>query len=81
MIEVCHAVVAVTLALAAPVGPLAEATSVATLAVFAMVNLALIQLKRKKHAGPDPLWRVPVWAPWTGLAANLGMIGGALFSN
>jgi basic amino acid/polyamine antiporter, APA family len=75
------AVLAVTLALAAPIGPLAKATSVATLAVFAMVNLALIQLKRKKHAGPAPLWRVPVWVPWTGLVANLGMIGGALFSN
>jgi basic amino acid/polyamine antiporter, APA family len=69
-----------TLALAAPIGPLAKATSVATLAVFAMVNLALIRLRQKERGGPEHLRRIPGWVSWAGLIACLGMIAGALFS-
>jgi len=68
------------LALAAPIGPLAKATSVATLAVFAMVNLALIRLRRIERGGPDQIRRIPGWVSWAGLIACLVMIGGALFS-
>lgn len=74
------AVISMMLALAAPIGPLAKATSVATLAVFALVNLALIQIRRKERRGSDNIRRVPGWMPWAGLFASIGMIGGALFS-
>jgi basic amino acid/polyamine antiporter, APA family len=73
------AVLAIMLALAAPIGPLAKATSVATLAVFAMVNLALIRLRQKEHGRPDHFRHIPCSVSWAGLIACLGMIGGALF--
>lgn len=74
------AAISMTFALTAPIKPLAAATSVATLAVFALVNLALIQIRRKERGGSHHVRRVPGWMPWAGLFACLGMIGGALFS-
>jgi APA family basic amino acid/polyamine antiporter len=74
------AVLSMILALAAPIGPLAEATSVATLAVFALVNLALIRIKRQQHGGSDQIVRVPDWMPWAGLTTSLGMIGITFFA-
>ncbi|MGL4241280.1 MAG: APC family permease [Beijerinckiaceae bacterium] len=74
------AALAMMLALIAPIGSLAKATSMATLLVFAMVNLALIRLRQKEHGGPDHIRHIPGWVSWAGLIACLGMIGGALFT-
>lgn len=53
------------LAIAFPIGPLAEATSRVTLAVFALVNAALVALKRRDpEAGSS--FRVPIAVPMTG---------------
>ena len=64
------------LALSAPLERLAEATSLATLLVFAMVNLALLKLRRD-GAPPGPI-TIPVAVPMLGLASCLAMIAFAL---
>lgn len=51
-----------------PVAALAEITSQALLVVFAIVNAALIGVKRKQPLSP---FSVPVWMPWLGIAACL----------
>jgi len=51
-------------ALSLPVAVLAELTSAILLVVFAIVNVALIRLKRSE---PDAPFRVPVFVPWSGL--------------
>lgn len=53
-------------ALALPVVALAEVTSAVLLAVFFLVNIALILIKR---ATPSAPFRVPVFVPWLGLIA------------
>ncbi|MHA6267970.1 APC family permease [uncultured Aliiroseovarius sp.] len=55
-------------ALALPVADLAEVTSGVLLVVFAVVNIALIALKRK---APDAPFRTARWVPWVGLFAAL----------
>jgi amino acid transporter len=58
-------------ALALPVALLAELTSAILLAVFAVVNLALIVLKRRS---PDAPFRVPGLVPVAGLVLSLGAL-------
>lgn len=58
-------------ALALPVVALAEVTSAVLLAVFFLVNLALILIKRKS---PEAPFRVPVLVPWAGLIAALAAL-------
>ncbi|KAJ55752.1 amino acid permease [Actibacterium mucosum KCTC 23349] len=53
-------------ALALPVEDLARATSAVLLAVFFLVNVALILLKRRAPQAP---FRVPTWVPWLGVVA------------
>jgi amino acid transporter len=72
-------IVAGTLALAlvVPFVRLAEATSLATLLVFALVNLSLLKLRRgERHThGPQrPHVRMPLWVPAVGLAVCLIMM-------
>ncbi|MFZ7089521.1 APC family permease [Primorskyibacter sp. 2E233] len=62
-------------ALALPVATLAGITSQALLIVFAIVNAALIALKRQ--GGPTP-FDVPRWVPWLGLVACLMAFAGSL---
>lgn len=54
-------------ALALPVAALAGVTSTVLLAVFVMVNLSLIFLKRRAPQAP---FRVPVWVPYAGVLAS-----------
>lgn len=54
-------------ALALPVGRLAGVASTILLGVFAIVNLALIRLKR---AQPEAPFRVPGFVPWAGLLGS-----------
>ncbi|MCV2881331.1 APC family permease [Actibacterium sp. XHP0104] len=62
-------------ALLLPVAALAELTSVALLAVFAIVNTALIALKRKAPEAPFKVWTI---VPWFGLLACLAAFAAAL---
>ncbi len=73
-VVVCVAI----LALVFPLERLAESTSIATLATFALVNLSLLRLKRRNTPSANRHVRVPGWVPALGLIACLGMIAGAL---
>jgi amino acid transporter len=57
---------------------LAETTSLATLAVFALVNLALLRLRHRRVQSNGPHVNVPVWVPAVGLFTCLAMIAAAL---
>ena len=73
-------VVAITLVLVAafPLERLAESTSLATLVVFAFINLALLKIKRDGTPLPPGAVRVPAAIPVLGLLTCLGMIAGSL---
>lgn len=64
-------------ALLLPVETLAEATAIILLAVFVMVNAALIRLHRREPAAP---FRVPTWVPWAGLLSACAALAAALFA-
>jgi amino acid transporter len=68
-----------TLALLVPFERLAEGTSIATLIVFALVNLSLLRLRHRKVTSPGPHVRVPVWVPAAGLLICIAMIATAIF--
>lgn len=68
----------VALALTAPLERLAEWASLVTLAVFAMVNLALLKLRLDGDPPPAGSIRVPVVVPALGLLTCLAMIAVAL---
>ena len=68
-----------TLALLVPFERLAEGTSIATLIVFALVNLSLLRLRHRKVTSPGPHVRVPVWVPAAGLVVCIAMIATAIF--
>jgi APA family basic amino acid/polyamine antiporter len=74
-------IVAATLALAllVPFERLAEGTSLATLLVFALVNLALLRLRHRKVHSDGPHVRVPLWVPAAGLASCVAMMAAAAF--
>ncbi len=67
-----------TLALLVPFERLAEATSLATLVVFALVNLSLLRLRHRQVHTPGPHVRVPLWVPAAGLAVCLAMMTAAV---
>ncbi|MGZ5872832.1 MAG: APC family permease [Bradyrhizobium sp.] len=67
------------LALFVPLTPLAEGTTLATLVVFALVNLALLRLRYRGVRSENPHVTVPIWIPAIGLATCLAMMAGALF--
>jgi amino acid transporter len=64
----------VVLATTLPIVTLAEAASLVTLAVFAVVDFALLRIKMRASAGPEPPFRVPAWLPALGLIASLGLL-------
>ncbi len=68
----------IPLALIVPFAWLAESTSLATLAVFALVNLALLRLRYRRVKTRTPHVTVPIWMPVAGLATCVAMIGSAL---
>ncbi|MET0706774.1 MAG: APC family permease [Tardiphaga sp.] len=59
---------------------LAEWTSVATLAVFALVNVALLRLKWRGEASAQTHATVPAWCPALGLASCIAMIATSLLA-
>jgi len=68
----------IALALSVPFERLAEGTSLATLAVFALVNLSLLRLRHRRVRSPGPHVSIPVWVPAAGLVTCLAMIASAL---
>ena len=68
----------IVLALALPFERLAEGTSLATLVVFALVNLALLRIRYRRVHSRGPHVNVPVWVPVAGLATCLAMIASVL---
>ena len=73
-------IVAATLALAllVPFERLAEGTSLATLVVFALVNLALLRLRHRKIHTDGPHIRVLLWVPAAGFVSCLAMMAAAV---
>lgn len=68
----------IPLALLVPFASLAEGTSLATLAVFALVNLALLWLRYRRVRSAGPHVSVPIWVPAAGLVTCVTMIASAL---
>ena len=68
----------IPLALVVPFAWLAESTSIATLAVFALVNLALLRIRYRQIQSPPPHVTVPIWVPIIGLATCIVMIASSL---
>jgi amino acid transporter len=64
----------IALALLVPFERLAESTSLATLAIFATVNVSLLRLRHKGVHAATPHIRLPLWMPAAGLAACLAMM-------
>ena len=69
----------ITLALLVPFERLAEGTSLATLVVFALVNLSLLRLRYRQVHAHAPHVRVPIWVPAAGLITCLAMMMAAYF--
>jgi len=70
----------IPLALIVPFVWLAESTSVGTLIVFALVNIALLRLRSGPAASSDSHIKVPIWVPAVGFAtcaalAASGLVG------
>ena len=70
-------VATIALTLLVPFLRLAEATSVATLIVFAAVNLALIRVRCRDGRGP--YFNAPLWVPVAGFIASVVMMCSPLF--
>jgi amino acid transporter len=64
-------VVILALALIFPIEQLARYTAQGTLAIFVMINAALIQIKRREITPPKDIFLTPSWMPYAGLIANL----------
>ena len=71
-------VLVVVLALTVPLVRLAESTSLATLVVFALVNLALLRLRHRGVQSHRPHVRVPILVPAAGFITCVAMIASAL---
>ena len=69
----------IPLALAVSFAWLAESTSLATLAVFALVNLALLRLRFRHVKSDAPHLTVPIWVPAVGFATCVAMIASSIF--
>jgi len=68
----------IVLALAFSLERLAESTSLATLATFALVNLSLLRIKLANVPSAVPHVRVGLWVPALGLVACLLLIATSL---
>lgn len=68
------------LALTFALEPLAESTSLATLMLFACVNLSLLRIRSRDSQRDAALVRVPLWMPSLGLVTCVLMMGTALFT-
>ncbi len=67
------------LSLAVPLAGLADLTSVCTLAIFAVVNLSLIKIRRSESAPPPGIFLCPEWIPYAGFVSSVLLFGVSLF--
>lgn len=67
------------LSIAFPLESLAEATSLLTLVIFALVNAALVRLKRRTGLAPAGCFTVPMAVPIAGCLLCLTLLLGGLF--
>lgn len=74
------AVLVLVFALWLPIVTLAKATSYIVLTVFALVNAALLMIK-KKEPGPVDIKIYPAWVPALGLLLTLGLIFVEIYSH
>lgn len=68
------------LALTFPLESLAEITSLATLLIFAVVNLSLLRVRSRPDQPGAAIVHVPLWIPWLGLVTCVLMMGNALLT-
>jgi amino acid transporter len=65
-------------ALLLPLEGLADLASRFTLCLFALINLALLRIKRREklseHGPPRGIYVAPVWVPWAGLASCIAFL-------
>lgn len=66
--------VVLALALLLPLGELADLTSRFTLVLFALINLALIRIKRREPEPPRNVYVTPSWIPWAGLVSCVVLV-------
>ncbi len=66
--------VILALALFFPLERLAETTSVIVLIVFALVNLALVLIKRRGTPPPESVRTFPIWIPAVGFAVSTAFL-------
>jgi amino acid transporter len=66
--------VILALALFFPLERLAETTSVIVLIVFAVVNLALVLIKRRGTPAPEGVRTFPIWIPAVGFVVSTGFL-------
>lgn len=64
------------LAISGALGSLATAASTVTLLVFALVNAALLAVRRRR--APEPAFKAPLWVPVLGVIANLAVVAGVI---
>jgi amino acid transporter len=62
------------LALALSLGGLADLAARGTLTIFAIINLALIRIRRAEAAVPTGVFACPLWVPYAGLASTLALL-------
>lgn len=68
----------IPLALGVSFAWLAESTSLATLGVFALVNVALLRLRFRRVKSDVPHVTVPIWVPVIGVATCVAMIASSI---
>lgn len=71
---VCTGVI-ILLASSFPLEGLAGVTSIVALTIFAIVNAALLRIKRTQTRHTDGYFTVPAWVPMLGLLASVGLVG------
>jgi amino acid transporter len=66
--------VVLTLALVFPLEGLAEWTARIVLVIFALVNMALLMLKRRADTAPEGSFTVKIWVPFAGFLTCLALL-------
>ncbi len=72
--------ITLTFALLFDIVSLASFSSMLTLVIFTLINIALIRIKRSTIV-PDGVIELPLWMPWCGVILNLLLIGMTLFAH
>lgn len=66
------------LAVALSLGGLADLAARGTLVIFAIINLALIKIKRSEASAPDNVFVCPVWVPVVGFVSTVALLAADL---